>query len=173
VLAVHDATIELVSSGGGRRTVAWNEFLLGPKRTALQPGELILGARWRAVSGPGSFSKIGTRNAMVIAVASLCLLLDPGARAVRVAMGSVGPTVLRATEAEEHAAEALARAGFWEDAAAPVPGEPIEEFGRAVAEAARPIDDIRGSAAYRRHAVEVLARRALAWATADAGKEAA
>lgn len=163
VLAVHDAVVELAAAGGRRRSVPWQEFLLGPKRTALGDDELILGVRWRPIVGPGSFSKVGTRNAMVIAVASLCLQLDPATRTVRVALGSVGPTVLRAPEAEAFAGEALA--GTWEEPAARLDGEVARTFGELVAGEASPIDDVRGSAAYRRHAVSVLARRALTWAT--------
>lgn len=163
-LAAYDAEIVLGRAGGRGRVLPWDEFLLGPKKTALAPDELIFGARWRAVRGPGSFSKIGTRNAMVIAVASLCLQMDEDQHAVRVALGSVGPTILRAREAEAFAARALADAGAWGDPAAGVPAAVLKEFGERVAAAARPIDDIRGSAAYRRHACGVLARRALGWA---------
>jgi CO/xanthine dehydrogenase FAD-binding subunit len=172
VLAVHDATIQIVAAGGRSRAVPWHAFLLGPKSTALEPDELIAGASWREIAGPGSFSKVGPRNAMVIAVASLCLLVDPVTRSVRVAMGSVGPTVLRAPEAEALAAQALADAGAWDDPAATVSPETVEGFARLVAGAASPIDDVRGTAAYRRHAVGVLARRALAWALEDLGREA-
>lgn len=172
VLAVHDATIELVAAGGRARSVPWNEFLLGPKRTALAPEELIAGARWRVIAGPGSFSKIGARNAMVIAVASLCLLLDPATRTVRVALGSVGPTVLRAPGAEAFAAEAIEAAGTWDDPGADLAPDVVEGFAELVASAARPIDDVRGSAAYRRRAAEVLARRALRWAVGDLGRKA-
>lgn len=172
VLAVHDATIELVAAGGRARSVPWRDFLLGPKRTALAPEELIAGARWRAIAGPGSFSKVGPRNAMVIAVASVCLLLDPTSRTVRVALGSVGPTVLRAPEAEVFVADALEAAGTWEDPGAGLAPEAVRGFAALVASAARPIDDVRGSAAYRRRTVEVLARRALGWAVDDLGREA-
>ena len=165
VLAVHDADVELVAAGGRRRSVSWHEFLLGPKRTAIRDDELILGVRWRPIDGPGSFSKIGTRNAMVIAVASMCLQVDPVTRSVRVALGSVAPTVVRAPEAEAFAAESLAEAGFWDDPGAVVEQDVAREFGELVARATAPIDDVRGSAAYRRHAVNVLARRALTWAT--------
>jgi CO/xanthine dehydrogenase FAD-binding subunit len=137
------------------------------KQTSREPGELILGARWTPPRGPGSFSKIGTRNAMVIAVASLCLQLDEDARSVRVALGSVAPTVVRATEAEAFAASALEGAGAWDDPTAS-PGEvEAERFGELVAGAGRPIDDVRGTGAYRRHALAVLARRALTWALED------
>jgi CO/xanthine dehydrogenase FAD-binding subunit len=165
VLAAHDADIELVAAGGRRRSLSWGEFLVGPKRTARAPDELILGARWRPIEGPGSFSKVGTRNAMVIAVASLCLQVDPDTRSVRVALGSVAPTVVRAPEAEASAAQILADAGAWDDPTAEIDDDAARGFADLVARAATPIDDVRGSAAYRRHAVSVMARRALTWAT--------
>ena len=166
-LAVYDAEIVVVQAGRASRAIPWNEFLLGVKKTALAPGELILGARWKVVRGPGSFSKIGTRNAMVISVAGLCLAVDEAGRSVRVALGSVAPTIVRAEDAEAFAARAMHDSGTWDDPAAPLAPETVQEFGQLVAEAARPIDDVRGSAAYRRHACAVLARRALAWALDD------
>ena len=166
VLAAYDADVVLISAAG-TRTLPWGEFLIGPKRSALRPDELVLGARWRIVRGPGSFSKVGPRNAMVIAVASLCLVVDEDRREVRAALGSVGPTILRARAAEQEIARALESAGVWDDPAAAVPREAVERFQSAVAAAARPIDDVRGSAAYRRHACGVLARRALSWALQD------
>ena len=166
VLAVYDAEV-VVGSTAGTRSMPWNEFLLGVKRTALRPDELILGARWKPVRGPGSFSKIGTRNAMVISVAGLCLQVDDDRRAVHVALGSVGPVVLRAPEAEAFAAEAIERAGAWDDPPADVGPGLVDGFAERVAEAARPIDDVRGTAAYRRHACAVMARRALSWALAE------
>jgi CO/xanthine dehydrogenase FAD-binding subunit len=144
VLAVYDAAVVL-SRTGVTRKVPWREFLVGPKRTSLSRDELITGVEWRAVGGPGSFAKIGPRSAMAIAVASACIQLDEGG-GVRLALGSVAPTVVRAGRAEAFAAHH---------------GDPAE-FGRLAAAEARPIDDLRGSAAYRRHAVEVLARRLLA-----------
>ena len=167
VLAVYDAEIVLARVGGATRTVPWSEFLLGVKRNALEPGELILGVRWRRPRGPGSFSKIGTRNAMVIAVASLCLQVDEDERAVRVALGSVAETVVRADEAESFVREELGRAGAWDDPSATIAPEAVDRFGELVASVANPIDDVRGTASYRRHACEVLARRALSWALAD------
>lgn len=167
VLAAYDAEIEVASAARGARRLAWHEFLVGPKRTALQPDELIIGAHWYVHRGPGSFSKVGTRNAMVIAIVGLCLLMDEDRRLVHVALGSVGPTILRAPEAEKFAAQALARAGVWDEPAARLPDAVVEEFGQRVAAAAHPIDDIRGTASYRRHACGVLARRSLAWALDD------
>ena len=167
VLAVYEADVVLGRAGGEQRSLSWREFLTGPKRTAMEPDELILGASWPVLHGPGSFSKIGTRNAMVIAVAGLCLVIDEDRGAVRVALGSVGPTILRATEAEAFAEQAMTNAGAWEDPTATLAEPVLREFGELVGGAATPIDDVRGTAAYRVHCCEVLARRALAWALDD------
>ena len=167
VLAAYDAEVVLAGAGGVTRALPWHQFMVGPKKTIIAPDELILGVRWKIARGPGSFSKVGTRNAMVIAVASLCLLLDEGGRAVRVALGSVGPTILRAPDAEQFLARVLHDAGAWDNPRVPVPPAAIEEFAGRVAQAGRPIDDVRGTAAYRRHACTVLARRALTWALDD------
>lgn len=166
VLAAYDADVALVSAAG-TRMVPWAAFLVAPKRNAMGPDELILGVRWRITSGSGSFSKVGPRTAMVIAVASLCLVIDEARREVRVALGSVGPTILRARDAEARLSRALAAAGAWDDVAAPLPARGVEEFQAGVAAAARPIDDVRATVAYRRHVCGVLARRALSWALED------
>ncbi len=162
VLAAYDGEVLLASRHSERR-LRWDEFLLGPKRNALAEDELIVGVEWPVVQSTGSFAKIGTRNAMVIAIASVCLQLDPTARRVRLALGSVAPTVVRALEAEAFAADTLA----WDDPERPLPEKSAREFGALAAAAAHPIDDVRGSAAYRQWAVEVLARRALTWAVED------
>ncbi|HYU58399.1 MAG TPA: FAD binding domain-containing protein [Actinomycetota bacterium] len=167
VLAVYDAEVVIARAGSEPRALAWDAFLTGPKANALAPDELILAARWRVPRGPGSFSKIGVRNAMVIAVASLTLQVDEDLRAVRVALGSVGPTILRAPEAEAFAADALERSGAWDDPQAEIDEATLEGFADRVAAAARPIDDVRGAADYRRHGCAVLARRALSWALAE------
>jgi len=162
VLAAYDASIVAGSARCTRRE-AWNDFFTGPKQTTLAPDELVLGVEWHVADGPGSFAKVGTRNAMVIAIAGLCLQLDEDARAVRLALGSVAPTIVRAPDAEAFAAGAIP----WDDPRRELPESAVSEFGRLAAEAARPIDDVRGSAAYRRHVVQVLARRALLWTFAD------
>ena len=167
VLAAYDAEVVLRSQARGERSLPWQAFLVGPKKTAIAPDELIVGTSWRRVRGPGSFSKIGTRNAMVIAVAGLCLLVDEDQRRVRVALGSVGPVIIRATQAEDQVAAALATAGSWEDPTKPLADQAIEEFAESVAAAARPLDDVRGTAIYRRHGCRVLARRAVTWALSE------
>ena len=167
VLAAYDAEVVLRSRARGERSLPWNRFLTGPKKTAIAPDELIMGARWRRLRGPGSFSKIGTRNAMVIAVAGLCLVIDEERRRVNVALGSVGPTILRASQAEERLAAALTTSGAWDDRSAPLDDQSADEFAELVAEAAQPLDDVRGTAAYRRHGCRVLARRAIGWALSE------
>jgi CO/xanthine dehydrogenase FAD-binding subunit len=167
VLAAYDAEVVLQSRARGERSMPWNRFLTGPKKTAIAPDELIIGAHWRRLRGPGSFSKIGTRNAMVIAVAGLCLVIDEERRRVNVALGSVGPTILRATQAEERLAAALTTSGSWDDRSAPLNDQWADEFAGLVAEAAQPLDDVRGTAAYRRHGCRVLARRAIGWALTE------
>ncbi|HEX3425048.1 MAG TPA: xanthine dehydrogenase family protein subunit M [Acidimicrobiales bacterium] len=160
VLAALEAVVE-VTGPNGQRDVPIGEFITGPKRNALQPGELIVAVRVPLVRGHQEFRKVGVRNAMVIAVASLALVVDTTTRTVRCAMGSVGPVPLRAPEAEAWLAAAI----DW-DGTGSHPGPDLATFGRLAAEAARPIDDHRGTAAYRRHAVAVLAERCAAAALA-------
>jgi CO/xanthine dehydrogenase FAD-binding subunit len=151
-----------IASISGTRSVPADQFFTGVKRNALEPGELIAAVRIPLPTGPEQFSKIGTRNAMVIAVAAFSLALRPDRREVGTGIGSAAPTPRRAREAEEFLAAALADEGLWESRAR-VPDAVAGEFGNLVAAAADPIDDVRGSAAYRRHGLSVLARRTLAW----------
>jgi CO/xanthine dehydrogenase FAD-binding subunit len=156
------AEVEVASVRGSRRLPV-AEFFLGPKRSALAPDELVAAVRLPAAGGPQQFAKIGPRNAMVIAVCSLALELDPVRRRVGTGIGSAGPTPLVAGEAERFLEGVLDAEGLWESRG-PL-GEPaVGRFAELVAAAARPIDDVRGSAAYRRHALGVLAGRALGWA---------
>src|ERR671932_2608941 len=92
-----DAVVEVASTSGTRR-VPVAEFVTGPKRNALADDELITAFEIPVAGGPQQFAKIGTRNAMVIAVCSFAL--DLGDRRVGTCIGSAGPTPLRAPEAE-------------------------------------------------------------------------
>jgi CO/xanthine dehydrogenase FAD-binding subunit len=157
------ALVELASVRGTRRVPA-AEFFAGPKRSVKAPDELIAAFLVPARPGAEQFAKVGTRNAMVIAVCSFALALRPDTREVGTGVGSAGPTPLRATEAADFLAAELP----WESRG-PVPAAVAARFGELVGAAARPIDDVRGSAAYRRHALAVLARRTLAWAWSDLG----
>jgi CO/xanthine dehydrogenase FAD-binding subunit len=148
------------------RTVRVDDFFTGPKRNALEPGELIAAVRIPLPTGPEQFSKIGTRNAMVIAVAAFSLALHPDRQEVGTGIGSAGPTPRRAQVAEKFLAAALTESGLWESRAQ-MPDAVAAEFGSLVAAAAEPIDDVRGTAAYRRHCLSVMARRTLGWAWQD------
>jgi CO/xanthine dehydrogenase FAD-binding subunit len=152
-----NAFVELASVRGTRR-VPVAEFVSGPKRTCIQPDELIAAFDVASAAGPQQFAKVGTRNAMVIAVCSVALALWPEQRRVAACVGSAGPTPLVATEAEEYIAGAL----DW-DGGRPIDEDALARFGELVAGCARPIDDVRGTAGYRSHAVAVLARRTLQW----------
>ncbi|GAA1659544.1 FAD binding domain-containing protein [Catellatospora bangladeshensis] len=155
------ARVELASVRG-TRLVPVDEFFTGPKRSVLAPDELIAAVLVRPAAGPEQFSKIGTRNAMVIAVSSFALALHPDRRAVGTGIGSAAPTPRRAAEAELFAAGQLP----WDTLGALDP-DVVRRFGELVAAAAAPIDDVRGTAAYRRHALAVMARRTLTWAWRD------
>jgi CO/xanthine dehydrogenase FAD-binding subunit len=159
------AEIELRSSSGTRR-VPIDDYFLGPKRSALRADELITAVLVPRARGPQQFAKVGTRNAMVIAVCSFALSLDTEARTVGTGIGSAGPTPLRADEAEDFLASELDEAIAWHGGSG-LTDSAIARFGELVAGAASPIDDVRGSAAYRRHALAVLAQRTLRWSLAE------
>ncbi|MGD9703117.1 MAG: xanthine dehydrogenase family protein subunit M [Acidimicrobiia bacterium] len=154
VLAALDASI-VVRSISGRRSMPVTEFMVGVKRTALQPGELVTEIQLPVLDGWQGYAKVGVRNAMVIATASACLAVDRPTRSIRLALGSVGPTILRCDDAEAFAAARVdwSTGSLDEDA--------VRRFGDIAQETSRPIDDHRSTAAYRRHAIGVLARRLL------------
>ncbi len=152
VLAALDATVELASSAG-RRTLPVREFMLGVKRTALAPGEMIVSVTVPLVHGWQGYAKVGVRNAMVIAVASACVVLDRAHERAAVALGSVGPTILRCPQAEQHLASTI----DWSNLG--VAPDDLATFAELVSAESRPITDHRSTAEYRRHAVGILARR--------------
>lgn len=154
VLSALDALIQLTGTGG-ERSMSVHEFMVGVKRTALDPGELITAVTLPLLDGWQGYSKVGVRNAMVIATASACLAVHAPERSVRAALGSVGPTIIRATEAESFAANAV----DWDRSA--VSDADARRFGELATAASRPIDDHRSTAAYRSHAIGVMASRLL------------
>ncbi|HET6877387.1 MAG TPA: FAD binding domain-containing protein [Jatrophihabitans sp.] len=164
------AEVEVASVRGVRRIPA-AQFYTGVKRNALAPDELIGAILVAPADGPQQFSKIGTRNAMVIAVAAFGLALHPSRARVGTGIGSAAPTPVAAGAAEGFLADALTAEGLWESRGELSPGL-VREFGERVGGAADPIDDVRGTAAYRRHALVVLARRTLGWAWDDYRKAA-
>lgn len=153
VLAALDATINLRSLAG-RRSVPFGEFMVGVKRNSRKVDEIIESVSVSPTRGFQDYAKVGVRNAMVISVASLCFVHDKSTASVRVALGAVGPTIIRARDAESWLASQT-------DASGTLPDDDslATEFARRVAAEARPIDDHRSTADYRRHAIEVLARR--------------
>jgi CO/xanthine dehydrogenase FAD-binding subunit len=137
-LLIESADVVAVSVRG-ERTIPLREFLVGVKRNALEPDELIAAVRLRPSGQRQTFMKVGPRNAMVIAVCSLALVVDRERGELRAAFGSASPTVRLVT----------------------APIDDIPGFPDLVAAAASPIDDVRGTASYRRHALRVLTQRAL------------
>jgi carbon-monoxide dehydrogenase medium subunit len=142
-----------IASVNGERTVPLEEFFVGPGKTVLQDHELVAEIRLPAPQpGTGGAFFRRTRTAMDIAVvcgATVLNLANGTCQSARIALGAVGPIPLRAVRAE-----------------GALQGQPlteprIEEASRLAAEEARPIDDVRGSAAYRREMVHVLTRRGL------------
>ena len=137
-LLVEEASVELASVRGVR-TLALREFLVGPKRNAAEPDELISAVLVEPSGGRQTFLKVGPRNAMVIAVSSLAVVADRQRGELRASFGSCGPVVGLVS----------------------CPLDDAASLPERVAAAASPIDDVRGTAAYRRHALRVLAERAL------------
>ena len=155
VLAALDAVVT-VASTDGERSVPLDELIVGVKRTTMEPHELITAVRIPVAAGPQEFLKIGTRNAMVISVASVALVVDLNHHTVACALGSVATTPRRCTEAEAMVIDEI----DWELGRIDDP-RVYETFGSMCAAAASPIDDHRSTADYRRHGVGVMARRAL------------
>jgi CO/xanthine dehydrogenase FAD-binding subunit len=162
-LLAAEAVVEVESAARGTRMIPAAEFYTGVKRNALEPDELIAAVLVPAAAGPQQFCKVGTRNAMVIAVSAFACALHPDRQTVGTGIGSAAPTPRRALEAEQFLAGELAGAGLWESRGA-LPESLATAFGERVAAAASPIDDVRGTAAYRRHSLAVMARRAITWA---------
>jgi CO/xanthine dehydrogenase FAD-binding subunit len=165
------AVVEVESTARGTRLIPAAEFYTGVKRNALEPDELIGAVLVPTAAGPQQFCKVGTRNAMVIAVSAFACALHPDRRAVGTGIGSAAPTPRRAVEAEAFLAGELDAAGLWESRRE-LPDALASAFGERVAAAASPIDDVRGSAAYRLHSLAVMARRAATWAWNDYRKAA-
>lgn len=150
----------ILASVRGRRELSFPEFFQGVRRTALAPDEMVIGIVFPALrpNMRGTFIKLGLRRAQAISIVNVAVVLEfgdnmvdgaPRVRSARVTLGAVAPTIIRSPQAEGVLA------------GAPLSDAVIEEAARAAAADARPIDDIRGSAAYRREMVRVLVRRAL------------
>ncbi|MEW2035136.1 FAD binding domain-containing protein [Streptomyces roseifaciens] len=159
VLLACGAEVELVSVRGARR-VPVRDFYTGPGRTVRAPDELIRAVRIPEAQGPQAYGKAGRRGAVVMATCSFAVALWPSRAWVGTGIGSAAPVPLPALEAERFIAGELAERGLWRTRG-PLPEGVLQRFGELAAAATAPADDVRGSSAYRRHAVAVLARRAL------------
>ena len=155
VLAALNATIHVIGPDGNR-DIEFVNFMVGVKKNSLLPSEFVHSVSLPIVEGWQGYAKVGTRNAMVISTASACLVRDSDEGFVSIALGSVGPTIIRAHDAEAW----LMKATSLRDGAQLEPSI-AQEFGRRVAQESKPIDDHRSTAEYRRHAVGVLAQRLL------------
>jgi CO/xanthine dehydrogenase FAD-binding subunit len=155
VLSALDASIHLLSPSGERH-MSFHDFMTGPKRNARASNEIITAVSINLPSGWQGYAKVGVRNAMVISVASACLVLDhtdSDAQSVRIALGSVGPTIIRCRDTES----------WWNALPSSQQSNSATniEFGTRAATESRPIDDHRSTAEYRKHAIAVLSRRLL------------
>jgi CO/xanthine dehydrogenase FAD-binding subunit len=155
VLAALDAVVEVASVHGVRR-VPLDELVVGVKKTSLQAGEIVTAVRVPLLRGGQEFLKVGTRNAMVISVVIVAVVVDLDGRSVRAGLGSVSPVPLRARAAEAYVAAHI----DWSRGEISGP-EVAARFGALCGGATAAIDDHRSTAAYRRHAVAVCASRAL------------
>jgi CO/xanthine dehydrogenase FAD-binding subunit len=155
VLSALDAVINLQTATTSRE-ISVHDFMVGVKRNARQPGELIVSATLPIINGWQGYAKVGVRNAMVISIASCCLVIDREKGSIGVALGSVGPTIIRCRETEQWLAMQIDLKNI-----STVAPNLLKEFGDRVAKESKPIDDHRSTAAYRRHAVATLSSRLL------------
>ena len=155
VMFALDAMIHL-STVDSSRVVPIHDFMTGVKRSVRQHDEIITTIDFPIIDGWQGYSKVGVRNAMVISVASACLVADHENADVRIALGSVGPTIIRC-----RAAEAWLKSTLDLSTREAISLDVANEFGRRAAKESSPIDDHRSTAQYRRHAISVLASRLL------------
>lgn len=155
VLSALDAVINLQTATTSRE-ISVHDFMVGVKRNTRQPGELIVSTTLPIINGWQGYAKVGVRNAMVISIASCCLVIDREKGSIGVALGSVGPTIIRCRETEQWLAMQIDLKNI-----SIVAPNLLKEFGDRVAKESKPIDDHRSTAAYRRHAVATLSRRLL------------
>ena len=155
VMFALDAMIHL-NTLDSTRVVSIHDFMTGVKRSVRQQDEIITSIDFPIINGWQGYSKVGVRNAMVISVASACLVADHENSDVRIALGSVGPTIIRCREAE-----AWLKSSQNLSAGQSISLDVANEFGRRAAGESSPIDDHRSTAQYRRHAISVLASRLL------------
>ena len=148
-----DASVTLQSSRG-TRTVALKDFYKGVRKTVMQPDEMMVDISFPAmeVSARGTFIKLALRRAQAISIIDVALVLNlqqGSVKSAAIALGAVAPTILRAPDAESY----LVGKSLTDDV--------LEEAARLTMNSCKPIDDIRGSAAYRSEMVRVCTLRGL------------
>lgn len=161
ILFALDAVVHL-RSASNNRDVSIHDFMVGVKRNVRNSDEIITAVTLPVRSGWQGYSKVGVRNAMVISTASACLSIDKINRSAHLALGSVGPTIIRCRQAEAWVASQHDLAS-----STPIAENVAREFGEIAASEARPIDDHRSTAQYRRHAVSTMSRRLITRAFAN------
>ncbi|HSG45447.1 MAG TPA: FAD binding domain-containing protein [Anaerolineales bacterium] len=152
LMALH-ASVTL-QSVNGTRTIPLKEFYTGVRKTVMQPDEILVDISFPAMdsSQQGTFIKLALRRAQAISVIDVAIILDIQSDSVKsasITLGAVAPTIIHAEEAEAYLIDKQ------------LTDEVIEEAARITMEASKPIDDIRGSAAYRREMVRVCTLRGL------------
>jgi CO/xanthine dehydrogenase FAD-binding subunit len=161
VLVALDARVGLAGPTG-QRSVALSDLVTGPKRTSMLPGEIIVDVTVSRPRGPQHFLKVGTRNAMVISIASVAISIDLELKTVACGLGSVGPVPLRTPNAEAFMASEINWTAMSASESA------LERFGALAASESSPIDDHRSSERYRRKAIAVISQRGLRRCLRDA-----
>jgi CO/xanthine dehydrogenase FAD-binding subunit len=153
-LMVLDATVTLTNREGERQ-VPLTDFLLGPGKTALLPGEIIHHISFKGLKPEtkSTFIKLGNRQGMAISVVNAAIVLkidrSDQVQNIRISLGAVAPTPIRCPNAE---AVLLGKK---------IPPALIKEAAATAAKECSPISDVRATVDYRRHAVQVLVRRGL------------
>ncbi len=174
VLVAVGAQIEVASAERGARRIPASEWVVAPKRSAAKDDELVTRIHMPVCAARHLASqqccKIVTRNAMGISVTGFARHIDFEKGYVGTGIGSAGPTIIQAVEAENFLKVQMQ--GIEGDLRGKQPAEifssaVIDQFAELVCGAAQPIDDVRGSARFRRHALVVLARRSLGWIIDD------
>jgi xanthine dehydrogenase iron-sulfur cluster and FAD-binding subunit A len=153
-----------LASRSGMRQVALKDFYTGVRRSSMRADEMLTDISFPALKADqrGTFVRLTLRRAQAISLANVAVVLTLKGQTVRsasITLGAVAPTILHASEAEAYlAGQKLTEAA-------------IEQAARLAMQASRPIDDVRGSAAYRRQMVFVITSRALRALRDERGSE--
>ncbi len=150
-----EATVQVAAASGVRRSMPLANLLAAAGGTTLAAGELVLSVTVPAIEGYQDYFMVGPRNAQFYPTASIALVVAWKDRDVRLGLGNAGPAAVRAARAEGYARDAI----DWP--ARRIAGEVAATFGKLAADGCAPVADAAAGADYRRHAVEVMARRAL------------